>query len=1476
MPTGANARRGAKVLHDGIGCSRRNVERGALFLTVAGLALFLGSLPASADTELVERDVPFEVPKTLPFPQAYVADAAPGTNGTAHLVVTTAIGAFYLWLNTSTGEVIETVNLTEKGFLIAGFDYYYYSSSSDGFGFRYAIVAAQGSRVMVAHPFGYAGADVMFFDEGGAQEASLQRQFFPITVVPPMPSYAYWYLTGFTLMENARDPGRPSIVWARSAAYGSYGYFGATEVGRIDVDFASGTTEPAYQVVFLANTTVPYGLSSLSYTGDYPDAWRTGYQSAELSGVIDASGDAWIFGLFTSWWCSYYNYYGSCGSTQSRTNWSAIAPDARVTPLADLGALGPYYYYPAATVGSAALAAPDDSVAAFLTVSTGGRITVHWARADGLTASASNSTIAGYPATGTAAYLRGTQVRLVVADLVNGTRVPGGRMREFSGWPDGLVEAEASSDLPPVERFTILSSGASLRLLAGTLRDATNMSEALDRSRYVNASFARSWPAVLDLSSPGGDPVDVLGWQELVPAVVVSSAVASLPGGVQVGIVTTMENGTGRARVLTGRGSPPQFNLSAPLDIGGAVYGARVTVARGAAVAVIQARFPVPLPSSSYGRTGYIMVILANEGPPSAPMSVYGLSGVRSDSSWTMDWRLMASDPNPLLLTALGLFSLDPWNESASFRLALYSPSYPYTANLSKLYRTASEKLMLSPAGWYGSCSSSCLPVIDAWTAGSDLYLAFVVGNTSSSSYDFLPNSTPVLRVVRWMPNDTTVWHDEPLWTGRADDFLFFGLSVELKHRLRQGGGAEVWIMLRQESMWERLYRVEVSVSPVEFTARELVRQEVQISMGHIVDGLLPFGDGIALLRTTDQLYPYYNYWGTGLQSGQTFNGTSNETFKFPVEFLNCWYWYGYYYYYYYYAYYYYVGCAVWSAIEWADSLGVILFDGGAPRFFAPNHPPSAPRLLAPADAERLVEQSLTFRVTPSVDVDLDPLTYRFVVTDDSGREALNQTAAGPQLLAVLPDGEYSWTCFVSDGFVTVESPDRFHFVLDGSPPFADAGGPYIIGPGDGLTLNGSRSYDARGVALYRWVVGGASGLAIEGPNATVPLGWSDVSGFFGAGAIVPVTLTVRDRSGRETTDDTLIILSQPAIGLEAAVLTPRAVEGGFVELGVNVSWGALRFTWLDAPLDPTLVTVVWSFPDGSASAGLRSRWMAPDSGRLVVNVTAVAGSGSVGFLAVSVEVANLDPVASGTGPLQLDEGDTGSFSLNATDPSPVDAISLGVRWEVQGGISLESVDGFHARVKGLSNGPARVTAVVRDKDGGEARVEFSLKIAEFADPAGAVWVAAVGSTWVDLRWEPTGESDFDRYEILIRDEAGKLLRTDPVGKGARETARAVVAGLSPSRTYSFEVVVVAQGDVRSLPSSVRATTAPPAVEPVPPAPQPGPGPSPQPLPEGAGPSAATLTAGAGFEIYAWLMVLLSALGGGAYALAARRRMPEN
>src|SRR5262249_13656452 len=90
-----------------------------------------------------------------------------------------------------------------------------------------------------------------------------------------------------------------------------------------------------------------------------------------------------------------------------------------------------------------------------------------------------------------------------------------------------------------------------------------------------------------------------------------------------------------------------------------------------------------------------------------------------------------------------------------------------------------------------------------------------------------------------------------------------------------------------------------------------------------------------------------------------------------------------------------------------------------------------------------------------------------------------------------------------------------------------------------------------------------------------------------------------------------------------------------------------------DADGDP--LTFTWDFGDGGTATGVRASHGYADNATYTVTLTANDGEDGISTATMMVTVLNVAPTAGVSGPATAVRGQQWTFSLTASDPSPVD-----------------------------------------------------------------------------------------------------------------------------------------------------------------------------------------------------------------------------
>ena len=224
----------------------------------------------------------------------------------------------------------------------------------------------------------------------------------------------------------------------------------------------------------------------------------------------------------------------------------------------------------------------------------------------------------------------------------------------------------------------------------------------------------------------------------------------------------------------------------------------------------------------------------------------------------------------------------------------------------------------------------------------------------------------------------------------------------------------------------------------------------------------------------------------------------------------------------------------------------------------------SAPVADAGMDQTVLVGDIVQLSGSSSFDVDFDPLTYRWILTDipvGSAAVLSNEFIANPTLMVDQP-GMYTASLIVSDGLLDSDA-DIVLITTENSAPVADAGNDIAVAVGDTVALDGSGSSDADNDTFsYQWsllTVAPGSAATLSGANTVSPTFVADVEGLYVAQLIV-------NDGTIDSAPDTVAVF---AGDLEISIADASTVEGDVSTDAVTVDF---LLTLSAPPIKPVMV----------------------------------------------------------------------------------------------------------------------------------------------------------------------------------------------------------------------------------------------------------------------------------------------------------------
>ncbi len=313
-------------------------------------------------------------------------------------------------------------------------------------------------------------------------------------------------------------------------------------------------------------------------------------------------------------------------------------------------------------------------------------------------------------------------------------------------------------------------------------------------------------------------------------------------------------------------------------------------------------------------------------------------------------------------------------------------------------------------------------------------------------------------------------------------------------------------------------------------------------------------------------------------------------------------------------------------------------------------------------------------------DIPADPLTYGWDFDYDGVTFDLDGT--GQTVIHTWTiTGTYTVALRVADddgGFAMATTT-----VDVGSPPIANAGGPYLDNEGSPFTLDGSGSSDPDGDPLtYTWDLDNDGTFETPGPIVTNT--WND-------NGVFTVTLRVEDGRGGIATDGTTVTVFNVPPNVVAGIGPNPAFEGSPVTFDGSGS--------SDPGANDTL-TYEWDFGDGSSTAsGINVTHTYTDDGVYTATLTVTDDDGAAGTATFSVTILNANPTAGASaGPNPAPENTPVTFDGSGSSDPGNDTLTYEWDFDYDGVTFDVDMTGQNVSTT-YPDGPATYTVVLRVRD---------------------------------------------------------------------------------------------------------------------------------------------------------------------------------
>jgi PKD repeat protein len=332
----------------------------------------------------------------------------------------------------------------------------------------------------------------------------------------------------------------------------------------------------------------------------------------------------------------------------------------------------------------------------------------------------------------------------------------------------------------------------------------------------------------------------------------------------------------------------------------------------------------------------------------------------------------------------------------------------------------------------------------------------------------------------------------------------------------------------------------------------------------------------------------------------------------------------------------------------------------------------AAPVITSTTIPSNGVEGSPLSLSAAGTDVAADPLTWSWNFGDSTSGSGSSVSHTW------VEDGTYTVTVTLSDGDGGTDTATGTVTIANAAPVISAT----TFGSGDeGDVIPFSVAFTDAGLLdthTIAWDFGDSSSGAGSSPTHV----YADDGSY-------TVTVTVTDDEGATDT-----ATGTAVIGNAAPAITSSSMPDG--DEGETLTF-TVAFT--DSGSADTH-TVAWDFGDAGSGAGASTTHSYDDDGSYTVTATVTDDDGATDTVTGTVTIANVDPViASVTGPTAGSEGELLSWTVAATDASPVDVLTYSFDYgDGSPAVVGSDVDGEHTYA---DNGVYTLTVTVTDDDGG-------------------------------------------------------------------------------------------------------------------------------------------------------------------------------